>query len=379
MELYFDNAASCRPFEWAVRLFSETVLSTYANQESAGSLGVRANRLVRESSKRLASAVAPGADVLWCNSGTEALAAAIRMHCASHPGSGIVTTEAEHPALKQAIRHFASEYGLQVACAKIRKEDGRVDLDSLASLLTPKVSLLALHHVNAETGAVQDLPSIRAVLESRSSGKTKFLADTTQSVCKVPVPWEEAGLDFMTVSGCKIGSPCGAALLFRDSKEKIVSRRFHALRGTDHAVGRCVPAAVHVLASVAERDVEKLSERAARMRKIRSRILESVKRSAGNRVLETIPPEKASPYILHLIFPEHQGAVLVRILESEGVSAAAGSACMAETPEPSGTLRTMGYSRALAFGAFRLSFWDDTSEKDAEVFENLFDSALKNY
>ena len=378
MELYFDNAASCRPFEWAVRLFSETVLSTYANQESAGALGVRANKLVRDASKRLATAVAPDADVLWCNSGTEALASAIRMHCASYPGSGIVTTEAEHPALKQAIRRFASLFGLQVTCAKIRK-DGLVDLDSLASLLNPKVSLLALHHVNAETGAVQDLTAIRSLLDSHSSGKVKFLADTTQSVCKIPVPWEDAGLDFMTVSGCKIGAPCGAALLFRDSPDRSISRRFHALRSADHAAGRCVPAAVHVLASVAERNLENLAERAARMRKIRSRILAAIRHSAGRHVLETIPADKASPYILHLIFPEHQGAVLVRILESEGVSAAAGSACMAETPEPSATLRAMGFSKTLAFGAFRLSFWDDTTGEDVEVFENLFDSALKNY
>ena len=378
MELYFDNAASCRPFEWAVRLFSETALSAYANQESAGTLGVRAKRLVGEASKRLADALAPGAEVLWCNSGTEALAAAVRMHCAAHPGTQVVTTEAEHPALKQAIRRYAAIHGLQVSCAGIKK-DGMVDLDSLSSLLTPKVSLLALHHVNAETGAVQDLTAVRAILDSHSSGKTKFLADTTQSVCKVSVPWEEAGVDFITVSGCKIGAPCGAALLFRDSPDKIVSRRIHALRGADHAVGRCVPAAVHVLASVAERNLETLAERALRVKKIRDRILKSVKHSAGRRVLETIPADKASPYILHLIFPEHQGAVLVRILESEGVSAAAGSACMAETPEPSGTLRAMGYSRALAFGAFRLSFWDDTTEQDAEVFENLFDSALKNY
>ncbi len=378
MELYFDNAASCRPFEWAVRLFSETVLSTYANQESAGALGVRANKLVRDASKRLATAVAPDADVLWCNSGTEALASAIRMHCASHPGSGIVTSEAEHPALKQAIRRFASLYGLQVSCVKIRK-DGMLDLDSLSSLLTSKVSLLALHHVNAETGAVQDLTAIRSILDSHSFGKTKFLADTTQSVCKVPVPWEEAGLDFATVSGCKIGAPCGAALLFRDSSDRSVSRRFRALRGADHAVGRCVPAAAHVLASVAEWDRKTLAERTERVKKIRTRVLEAVKRSAGTRVLETIPADKASPYILHLIFPEHQGAVLVRILESEGVSVAAGSACMAETAEPSGTLRAMGFSKSMAFGAFRLSFWDDTTEKDAEVFENLFDSALKNY
>lgn len=378
MDLYFDNAASCRPFEWAVRQFSETVLRFYGNQESAGFLGVRANRLTGEAGGRLSEALAPGAETLWCNTGTDALAAAVRVHCAAHPGTAIVTTEAEHPALKQAIRRSSAAWGLPVLHAKIGR-DGRVDPDSLASLLTPKVSLLAIHHVNSETGVVQDLPAIRRVLDSCSSGKTKFLADTTQSVCKVAVPWKEARLDFMTLSGCKIGAPCGAALLYRDTKDRGMLRRFHALRGNDHAVGRCIPAAASVLAAVVERNLSALAERAEHAGRIRKKVLEAIRRSAGTRMRETVPGEFASPYLLHLIFPELQGAVLVRILESKGVSAAAGSACMAETSAPSETLRAMGYSRAQAFGAFRLSFWDDTTEEDAEVFENLFDSALKNY
>ena len=96
-------------------------------------------------------------------------------------------------------------------------------------------------------------------------------------------------------------------------------------------------------------------------------------------MIDTIPDTHASPYILHLIFPNHQGAVLVRILESEGISAAAGSACMAETPTPSETLTAMGYGKALAFGALRLSFWDDTGAEETEHFKKVFNQVLKNY
>ena len=74
-----------------------------------------------------------------------------------------------------------------------------------------------------------------------------------------------------------------------------------------------------------------------------------------------------------------QGAVLVRILESRGVSAAAGSACMAETAVPSAVLTAMGYPKNTAFGAFRVSFWDDTSDEDVKVFKNILLEALKNY
>ena len=114
MDLYFDNAASCRPFEWAADLFLKTSLEHYANQEASGRLGIRAKKLVDEASSRLASALAPGASVCWCGTGTDALRMAIQAHCSSHPGTEIITTAAEHPALGQAILKFAAMYGITV-------------------------------------------------------------------------------------------------------------------------------------------------------------------------------------------------------------------------------------------------------------------------
>lgn len=373
--LYFDNAASCRPFDWALDCFTAAANDSFGNQEAAGAFGVRAAKTVKDASARLASALAPGAGVLWCNTGTEAIAAAVQAHCMSHPGTEIVTTKAEHPALKQAILRFAKFYGLTVRFADIRK-NGAVDPDSLIPLLGAHTSLFAVHHVNAETGAVQDLTALRELL-NRHAPKALFLADTIQSVCKIAIPWQEANPDFITLSGCKIGAPCGAALLWRDTPNRPVSKTLHVLRAQHHAVGRCVPAAAAAIARVAETLIPNLTERAARAAMIRAAVREMIPEETG--VIDTIPADAVSPYILHLIFPHHQGAVLVRILSSEGVSAAAGSACMAETPTPSETLTAMGYGKALAFGALRLSFWDDTDDAGLEHFKKVFNQALKNY
>lgn len=373
--IYFDNAASCRPFDWALEHFAVVARESFGNQEAAGALGLRAAKTVKEASVRLAAVLAPGSGVLWCNSGTEALAAAVRTHCMSHPGTEIVTTKAEHPALKQALRYFAAHHDLTIRYAEIGR-DGMIRMDTLSSLLNPRTSLLAVHHVNAETGAIQDLQSLRGELD-RLAPKARFLADTTQSVCKIAVPWQEARLDFITLSGCKTGAPCGAALLWRDTPDRQISKGLHALRGQHHGVGRCIPAAAATIAEVAERLIPGQNERAEHAASIRSAVRSSIPVSYN--VIDTIPDVHASPYILHLIFPDHQGAVLVRILESEGISAAAGSACMAETPTPSETLTAMGYGKALAFGALRLSFWDDTRAEDAEHFKKVFNQVLKNY
>ena len=108
---YLDNAASVPPFDWALDCFTKSARDFPGNQEAAGHAGVRAAAAVKEASRRLSSALAPGYEVLWCGTGTDALAAAVQAHCMANPGTEIVTTEAEHPALKQAIRRIQNRGG----------------------------------------------------------------------------------------------------------------------------------------------------------------------------------------------------------------------------------------------------------------------------
>ena len=188
VQLYLDNAASSRPFDWALDCFVSAAKEFFGNQEAAGAFGLRSAKAVKNASARLASALAPGASVLWCNTGTESLAAAIHAHCMAHPGTEIVTTKAEHPALKQALLRFGKAFGLTIRAADVGR-DGLIRPDSLIPLLNAHTSLLAVHHVNAETGAVQNLAELRGLLD-RFAPKARFLADTTQSVCKHAVPWK---------------------------------------------------------------------------------------------------------------------------------------------------------------------------------------------
>jgi len=372
---YLDNAASVPPFDWALDCFTKSARDFPGNQEAAGHAGVRAAAAVKEASRRLSSALAPGYEVLWCGTGTDALAAAVQAHCMANPGTEIVTTEAEHPALRQAVLRFADRYGLTVRNAEVAG-NGQIRPESVSTLLGPRTSLLAIHHVNAETGAVQDLVSLRNLLDQRAPGAL-FLADTIQSVCKVAVPMREAHPDLLTLSGCKIGAPCGAALLWRDHPERPLTRTLHALRERHHAIGRCVPAAAITISHVVETLLPALKERGERAAAFRASIRASFPSTL--RIQETIPEELSSPYIFHLLLPGFQGGVLVRILGSEGISVAAGSACAAETRTPSETLTAMGYGRNLAFSALRLSFWDTTTEQEIEQFKKVFNQSLKNY
>lgn len=355
MNNMLDNAAASRPFPWAVELFAEKSLELYANQESAGVLGTAAAGAVKAAAEQLASAVAPGFGVLFCNTGTEALRAAVQGVLAGAASPDVLTTRGEHPALINALK----QYAVPKYC-KLGKEG------LIHQVPEGKFHLFATHHVNSETGILQDPEYLRGLLHNG----TPFLLDTTQSVCKVPVP--SSIPDFLTISGCKIGAPCGAALLYRKTFEKQILRIRQELHGT----GRCIPAAAVVLAEVVSRGVSELEAGMKHAEKLGEILRQGL---SDLPVVFTAAGSKASPWIVHLLLPGYQGGILVRMLNERGITAAAGSACSSETPEPSAVLRAMGYTSEEAYSSLRISFFHDTTENEVLFFINTLHELLKNY
>ena len=350
-----DNAASCRPYPWAAELFAEKSMELYANQESAGESGVRSAKAVELAGEQLASAIAPGFGVFFCNTGTDALRLAARAVLESRREAVSLTTKAEHPALLHALEeHSAVKY------CKMEK-NGQVQFPSEIH-----ADFAAVHHVNAETGIVQD----PEVWKKHLPGECLFLLDTTQSACKIPIP---AGtLDFLTVSGSKIGAPCGAALLYRKRYEK----QIRSLRLEQHGIGRCIPAAAIVLAEAVSKGVSDLSRRMAHAEKLNGLLRNAL---ADLNVKFTADGAESSPWISHFLLPGYQGGILVRMFQGKGITVAAGSACSSEDGGPSPVLRAMGYSPEEAYSALRVSFFDDTTPEEVLFFANTLHELLKNY
>ena len=79
------------------------------------------------------------------------------------------------------------------------------------------------------------------------------------------------------------------------------------------------------------------------------------------------------------MMPGIQSAVIVRYLSKYSILSASGSACAAESQEPSIVLTSLGFSKADAFSGLRLSFSWNTKMEDVEKFFNTLEEILKKY
>ena len=381
MNLYFDNAAAVpvRPVTMA-RLAALTQ-DFSANQEASGAAAEAVRAALSTAEHRLLNAVcgskAQGRSVLWTSTGTDAVRAAVMAFLLTPEKHGeVLFTDGEHASIPPSLDM------LPAACPRNRvklQRDGRIDLTDLSMKLSERTRLIVFHWVQSETGVMQDLAAVRAMVKSIAP-QASLLIDGIQGAGKLPFDFEVVQPEFFLVSGQKFGLPSGAAVLYSDEFRPAMKK----LRTERHAIGRVPPPFCLLLAETLGGRMATMNGDLDYIRELRERFLSELKEALPDGCWrETVPAETASPYIVHLLFsggPQtYQGAILTRIMAKFGASIASGSACEAETGTPSRVLTAMGLSRDEAYSAVRVSFFDQNTPDEAAELARLLARAVREY
>ena len=373
--VYLDNAAAMPADELALDDFRRFAMEFPGNQEAGHGAGYAVRKRLELAERELAGALCPDspgtAHVIWSHTGTDAIGGTIAAMNIS--GGNIVTSKLEHPAMLAALRRTKAE----IRYVEITR-DGQVNFDSLRKLVDAETGLVVLFHVQSETGAWHDLQAlleIRNIINAKAP-KAEFMLDTIQSAGKMPIPWQAVKLDYIFVSGHKIGAPGGAAVITRS---KAVKENYTKLRHRDYLTGRVEPATILAMVEAVKRrhvngyyyeHVEGLN-----------RYLRELLADMPGKVtpVMTAEPEKASSYIVHCTLPGFQSAIIVRMLSEAGFIVAAGSACAAEAGGPSAALKAMGFSDNDAFSGLRISFSEKNTRDELATFVQVLQKSLLDY
>ncbi|MBR2641932.1 MAG: aminotransferase class V-fold PLP-dependent enzyme [Lentisphaeria bacterium] len=336
--IYFDQAAAVRPSPELLDFYRETAARTFFNQEAAHAFAYHLRKELQEAGNELSLALTGNAmHVFWGTSGTDVLLAAA--HLFRQRKGKILLSPMVHPAVEAAFADCGN--------------GGEPILN-------------VFPHAESETGLLSSLPEVPAGCLT--------LCDAIQSAGKI-FPLPEA--DLMVISGNKLGGMGGGALLFRD---ETFTRDLAQLR-TAHRVSRPEPAQCLALAHAAKLAAAKQEENKEKLLEISSFLrceLNGFPLPGGGKIHPTVPAENVSCHILHLLLPGIQTGVLVRMLGERGVACSAGSACAAETTEPSRILCAMGHAKD-AYSGLRLSFGADNTMEEAREFIRILRQVIKEY
>lgn len=207
--VYLDNAATAQMPRPALDALVQAERLRGNVHRAVHTPGERSTALYESARRDCAAFLGAKPEQLVFTSGTTDGIGRVADALASLPG-GVVTTAMEHHAnfvpWQQTCRRLGRPFRVCPVDA-----DGRLDMDALAALLTPDISVLAVTHASNVLGTVNDVRTTCALAHERG---VRVLVDGAQSACHRPVDVEAIGCDWFVCSGHKLGGPFGIGLLY---------------------------------------------------------------------------------------------------------------------------------------------------------------------
>ena len=240
---------------------------------------------------------------------------------------------------------------------------------------------IVITHVQSEIGVMQDIPELMPKLRS-AAPRAVILLDMVQSNMVYDFPATALLPDLLLVSGAKMGSNSGAALLAMGKAAGLLKDKLHTLRHKLYRIGRnnIAEAAALVLAAQVN-GVERVERYLliCRISRFLREKLDGMILPNGKKCIMTVPASDSAVNILHIILPGYQAGVLVRMFSAEGIMLSSGSACQSESDEPSRVLQALNYSKSDSYSGLRISIAGSNTMKEAETLLAKLEKILKNY
>lgn len=372
--IYLDCNATT-PLEPAVaevvRRFMER---DYGNPASpVHDFGTFARMAVEKARGELAGVVNARRDeVIFTSGATEANNLAILGLAAHGLATGrrhVIGTRIEHKAVLEPLEELTAR-GFEVDLLPAGN-DGRVCVKELRAVLRPDTLLVTAMHVNNETGIVQPLTEIAAILE----GHPAILhTDAAQGFGKDIEQLKNLRVDLISISAHKVYGPKGVgALVARKRSGTLLPLRPLMFGGGQEQGLRpgTLPApliaGLGTAARLADRNHQARNET---NRKFRERALAAL---APLDPVISGDPAYALPHAINLALPGIPAAKAIDALK-DLIAVSSTSACTAGSTETSHVLAAMGVPRSMADCSIRLAWSHLTPEPDWAAVAALLQS-----
>lgn len=358
--LYLDSAASEAADPDVIKAMLPYMLQEYANPSSVHAQGKAAAASLRKAKSEIASHLgARAGEVIITSGGTESDNLAIKGIAMGMAGgdasqvsrTDIVISAIEHPAVRESAYWLERHFGFRVREAPV-DAGARIDLSRLREMVGARTALVSVMLANNEVGTIQPIREVASI--AHSCGAVMH-TDAVQAAGLIPISMADLGVDAMSLSGHKFGTPKGiGALLLRSSLpyEALISGggQEEGLRSGTENVAAAVGMAVAL-----RKSLKSLESRNPLLRDSAHALCEAVNRVVPDAIL-TGDRKHRLPGHVSLVFPGISGEALLVELDVLGISCSSGSACAVGRTEASPTLLAMGFGTDMAKSSLRMTF-----------------------
>lgn len=376
IEIYLDHAASTPLRPEARAAWLEAADIHHANPTGSHRAARAARRALDDARDVVAAALdRPPAEVVFTSGGSEADNLAVRGVLAARGGVAVCSA-GEHHAVLEPVEHAGgSTVGLDAT--------GRVTPEALVAVLDglDDVSIVSLIAVNNETGAVNDLPALAAVVREHAPGALVH-TDAVQAVSWIDLATATADVDLVSITGHKLGGPIGTGALFVRQGVELGAQILGGGQERGRRAGTPDVAGAAAFAAAVEVAVETRAHEIDRLGRLRDQLITGLVDELGDAVTPTIARagdvDHVAAGIAHVILAGIEAEALLFLLDQKGLRASAASSCSSGAQDPSHVLAAMGIPREVAEGSLRLSFGWTSMEIDVDRALEVIPDAVRH-
>ena len=369
--VYLDHNATV-PIRPEVLDTMSEVLQIGGNASSVHAEGRKARQFLEVARENIATFVdGEIGGVIFTGGGTEACNLALQTRKAPKGViRRILVSSIEHAAVLAPLDDLTENEDISVTHLPV-SEQGVVDLKALsAALEDPSPALVVVMAANNETGVIQPIAEIGAMVRSHGS---LFFCDAIQAAGKIPLSMKDMNIDILSLSAHKIGGAAGVgALVVRDGivLKPLLRGGGQELRrraGTENLAG-CV--GFGLAARLAMQGLSSYSN------------LSTLRDDLESQLADSFPEISIFAENTHRLpntscfaLPDMRAETMVMSLDLAGIAVSSGAACSSGKVTRSHVLEAMGVSHNLLEGTIRISLGHTNTASDIHQLI----SALKSH
>jgi cysteine desulfurase len=358
--IYLDHNATTPILPEVLEAMMPYLTTEWGNPSSTYRFGSKLKTVVETARVQVAELVgAHSPEIVFTSCATESNNAAINAALKAHPDRRhLVTSMVEHSSVLNHCNALEKE-GYRVTYLPVDR-DGLLKLADLEDAITDETALVSLMWANNETGVLFPVKEIAEACRARG---VLYHCDAVQAAGKAEVDVREVPADYLSLTGHKFHAPKGIGALYVRRRAPFSPLIFgghqeRGLRGGTENVALIVG-----MGKAADLARKHLPDYDRTVRPLRDALEEGI--------LRTIPDTELNGHktlrianTTNISFHGIESEALLLLLDQEGVCASSGSACLADSDEPSHVVRAMKPESDASERAIRLSLGAPFVEAD---------------
>lgn len=373
--IYLDHSATTPTDPRVVEAMLPYFTQVYGNASSTHGIGRQACHAIEKSRETVAAVLnCKPTEIIFTSGGSESDNLAVRgaAWAARSRGNHLLTTPIEHGAVSKTIAQLTEQQGFESSLLPVDRT-GRVSLEDFAAACRPNTTFASIMYANNEVGTIQPIPQLAALAHERG---ILFHTDAVQAGGQLSLDVQALGVDLLSLSAHKFYGPKGIGVLYvREgvvlSPSQTGGGHEFGLRAGTHATPLIVG-----LARALELASLEHTQRIAHYQELRDLLIDGILSTIPGAIL-TGHREDRLPSHASFVFEGVNGALLVSILDAQGVAVSSASACKAGSHAPSSILLALGYAPDLASSSVRLTLGTQTTRQDISDTIRILAGAVK--